>query len=572
MHFPLWAKLGLLFGTLFGSAIAAYGGLAVRSDLADEQGRLRGEMRAAGAALAAGIDGETFASFQRESDRERPSFQAVVHQLHSVVDAATSVTWAGTCRRDDKGTWHWVVEHTNENAYAVGFPIFDGEAERNHALDSGEVVYAPLIEDETGRWRTVFAPIRTTSGRVVGLVELVADADRDVLLARTAAKRILTLALVASAVSVALSFLFGRVLAGNLAQLVTAARRVSQGDYDVRVEVQSNDEIGLLADSFNEMVSGLSEREFIRDTFGRFVNPDVVAGILEDRSLSLGGEIREVTVLMSDLRGFTALSSELGPERMVALLNRYLSAMTNVVDAHEGNVAELIGDGMVVLFGAPVARSDDPQRAVRCAVAMQQALVAFNEAEGRRLQMGIGVHTGVVIAGTIGSPQHMKYGVVGDAINLASRLEAYTVGSQVLISHDTAAHLQAAELGPVQSFLPKGRTELLACHAVLAIDGVRSPVSDGQQQAIELGGSLWRLHGKTVSDEAEAVRIVAVGTQALTLEGVSLALRDKVRLSIEGPHGELRDLYGTVASLEPTVVHLTSITPEARQALERLGS
>jgi class 3 adenylate cyclase len=567
--FPLWVKLGLLFGTLFGAATAGWGALTVQNHQQDEQDRLEAEMRTAAAALAAGIDGDTFASFQRESDRERPSFQAVVNQLHSVVEEAGAVSWAGTCRRDDRGTWHWVVEHTNENAYAVGFPIFDGEAERNQALTTGETVYVDVLEDETGRWRTVFAPIRTAGGRIVGLVELVDEADRDELIARNERRRILTQAGLATAIAIALSFLFGRVLAGNLAQLVSAARHVARGDYDVRVTVESNDELGLLADSFNTMVEGLAEREFIRDTFGRFVNPDVVAGILEDRALSLGGEAREVTVLMSDLRGFTQLSGELGPERMVALLNRYLSSMTDVVDAHGGNVAELLGDGMVILFGAPVARDDDPQRAVACALAMMEALERFNQSEDRQLQMGIGIHTDQVIAGTIGSPQHMKYGVVGDAINLAARLEAYTVGSEVLISAATASHLgDEVQLGEARSFVPKGRTEPLVSYPVRALGDVRAPVHQEARKPAELSATLYRVEGKAVSTEGQPVRITELGPTSVQLQGVELSAHDHVCLTIELPEQQLTGLYGTVASVTPApVVQLTALSTAQQTAL-----
>lgn len=569
MLFPLWAKLGLLFGTLIGATTVGYGALTVRNRAAVDADRLEKEMLAVGAAVAVSIDGDTFDSFQREDDRRRASFQQVVRVLHSVVEQAPSVTWGGTCRRDDDGNWHQVVEHVNENAYSVGFPIFDGIAERNQALDSGRITYVPSLEDESGRWRTVLVPIKTTSERVVGLVELVADTDRDELIAREALLDVVQQAALAGSLGVALAFLFGGLVAGNLQQLARAAHQVSEGDYDVRVDIRTRDELGLLAGAFNQMVAGLAEREFIRDTFGRFVNPDVVAGILEDRDLSLGGEAREVTVLMSDLRGFTALSAELGPEGMVSLLNRYLTAMTDVVDAHGGNVAELLGDGMVVLFGAPLARDDDPERAIACGLAMLQALDGFNAREGRTLQMGIGVHTGNVIAGTIGSPQHMKYGVVGDAINLAARLESYTVGNQLLVSDTTAERVPGARLGPPQSFQPKGRRDPLGCRVVLGLGALEAPLPDDDRHPCDHDAQLWRIEGKAVAPRAEAVRVVALGRETAVLEGAPLQRGEKVRLALELPDGRLDDLYGTVAQLQPTVLQLTGLSESARAALAR---
>lgn len=572
VRFPLWAKLGLLFGGMFGGAIAIYGSYTIQAERQREADRLRQEMVAVGTALAAGIDGDTFRSFHRESDRERPSFQNLVRQLHSVVEHADSVTWAGTNRRDANGHWHWVVEHTNENPYAVGYPIFDGEHERNEALEKG-VVYAPDLEDETGVWRTVFVRFDDSSGHPAGLVEIIADADRDVLRDRAATRRILWLMLAAMAASVAVSFLFGRVLAGNLAQLARAARDVAQGDYEARVHIRTHDELGVLAATFNQMVDGLAEREFIRDTFGRFVNPHVVSEILAQRDLSLGGEARQVTVLMSDLRGFTALSAELGPERMVALLNRYLSRMTEVVDSHGGNVSEMLGDGLVILFGAPVARDDDPQRAVRCAVAMLRSLEELNDAEGQALQMGIGIDTGTVIAGNIGSPQHMKYGVVGDAINLAARIENYTVGTQALISAATAAHLQDVHLGPAQEFHPKGRPDAVTCHAVVHIEGLRAPANVDPLYAVGLSARVWRVAGSEVEAGSKDAPVTAVGRRSLELRDLPVQLRDKLKIELSLPGGPVSGLYGTVAKLHDDGsirVRLTALTPVVREALDQL--
>ena len=567
VRFPLWAKLGLLFGGMFGGAIAIYGSYTIQAERQREADRLRQEMVAVGTALAAGIDGDTFRSFHRESDRERPSFQNLVRQLHSVVEHADSVTWAGTNRRDANGHWHWVVEHTNENPYAVGYPIFDGEHERNEALEKG-VVYAPDLEDETGVWRTVFVRFDDSSGHPAGLVEIIADADRDVLRDRAATRRILWLMLAAMAASVAVSFLFGRVLAGNLAQLARAARDVAQGDYEARVHIRTHDELGVLAATFNQMVDGLAEREFIRDTFGRFVNPHVVSEILAQRDLSLGGEARQVTVLMSDLRGFTALSAELGPERMVALLNRYLSRMTEVVDSHGGNVSEMLGDGLVILFGAPVARDDDPQRAVRCAVAMLRSLEELNDAEGQALQMGIGIDTGTVIAGNIGSPQHMKYGVVGDAINLAARIEDFTVGNQILMTAATSRHLIHADLGEPQTFHPKGRSEPVVVRALLAIEGRRVAAKDEDLVPVDLEGALWRLSGKSVDMTSERVRVTQLGRRTMVVEGPVLHARAKVKLDVRLADGtEVADVYATVELTEPLRLHLTSLSDDARRRL-----
>jgi len=182
--------------------------------------------------------------------------------------------------------------------------------------------------------------------------------------------------------------------------------------------------------------------QFIREAFGRYLTDEVVSNVLESPTgLELKGEKRTVTMMMADLRGFTSLSERLAPERVVAILNRYLSAMVPIIKQYQGTIDEIIGDAIFVLFGAPTWQEDDAQRAVACAVAMQLAMDSVNE-ENRQedlpeVEMGIGIHTGPVVVGNVGSPERMKYGVVGSHVNLTSRIESYTTGGQILISDTT---------------------------------------------------------------------------------------------------------------------------------------
>jgi adenylate cyclase len=189
---------------------------------------------------------------------------------------------------------------------------------------------------------------------------------------------------------------------------------------------------GYLAHSAGEM----------RKTFGRYLTDEVVSNLLETPSgLQLGGERRKVTILMSDLRGFSAVSEWLPPEKVVTLLNLYLGAMAEVVDGYKGTINEFIGDGIFIMFGAPVSRADDAQRAIACAVAMQCAMSTVNEQNQQlglpAIEMGIGINTGEVVVGNVGSQKRAKYTVIGSHVNLAARIESYTVGGQVLISEDT---------------------------------------------------------------------------------------------------------------------------------------
>src|SRR5215207_2031588 len=188
---------------------------------------------------------------------------------------------------------------------------------------------------------------------------------------------------------------------------------------------------------------------FIRETFGRYLTEEVVATLLESPAgLQIGGEKRKVTMMMAGLRGFTSLSERLAPARVVAMLNRYLAAMVGIINQYGGTVDEFIGDAIFVLFGAPVWQEDDAPRAVACAVAMQLAMPEVNEQnreeELPEVEMGIGIHTGQVVLGNIGSPERMKYGVVGRHVNLTSRIQSYTTGGQILISETTRQ-----EAGPI---------------------------------------------------------------------------------------------------------------------------
>src|SRR5262245_26332613 len=177
--------------------------------------------------------------------------------------------------------------------------------------------------------------------------------------------------------------------------------------------------------------------ELVRRAFGRYVSEEVAATILQSpEGLELGGEEREVTILMSDLRGFTALAARLTPHEVIEFLNLYLEAMVDVISRYEGTIDEIIGDAILVIFGAPLACDDHAAQAVACGLAMQ---LAIREVNGRlaakgaaELEMGIGIHTGPVIVGNIGSLRRTKYAAVGSNVNLAGRSESCTTGGHRL--------------------------------------------------------------------------------------------------------------------------------------------
>jgi class 3 adenylate cyclase len=285
----------------------------------------------------------------------------------------------------------------------------------------------------------------------------------------------LALGLLALLLAAAGGVMLARWIARPLQELARHARRIRHGDLSVTVVPRSRDEIGVLARAMGDMVQALRDRDFIRETFGRYVSPELAEQCLRDRdALQLGGEVREVAMLMSDLRGFSELSERLGAPAMIGLLNQYLAKMTPVIIQHGGIINEFIGDAIFVLFGAPFGRPDDAERAVRCAHAMQQALSEFNADNRRRglpeLSMGIGLHVGPVVAGNIGSTERVKYGVVGPAVNLVARIQALTLGGEVLLS-DAIRNLVASriEVGPGRLERFKGVRDAVLVYRLLAV-------------------------------------------------------------------------------------------------------
>lgn len=267
------------------------------------------------------------------------------------------------------------------------------------------------------------------------------------------------------------ALLVGGMLAGGIAAplqtLVVAMGRVLGGDFGQRLQIRREDEIGFLARSFNEMVAGLEERERIKETFGRFVSRDVAAAVLSGQ-VPLGGERREVTILFQDVRGFTSIAERTEPPSLVRIVNRLFTAMVAAVEAQGGIIRVFTGDGVMALFGAPVAHADHPARAVRAGLDMLARLPALNAHVQNEnlaaLRIGVGIATGEVIVGRMGPDQRSEYNVVGDAANLASRIEGLTKEMQasLLISAVTAARL--------------GPEFILGRRAVLPVKGKDRPV------------------------------------------------------------------------------------------------
>ncbi len=253
--------------------------------------------------------------------------------------------------------------------------------------------------------------------------------------------------------------------------------------------------------------------KFIRDTFGRYLSKKVVDEILESpNGQEIGGQRKTVTIMMSDLRGFTSLSETIDPEDMVRLLNRYLERMSKVIMEYDGMIDEFIGDAILTVFGVPEKHDDDPLRAVACALAMQNALMELNNElihEGYpALEMGIGINTGSVIVGNIGSEIRTKYGIVGTTVNIASRIESNTIGGQVLIGESTYRLVKEWVTSySTQTVMMKGLKKPLVIYPVTAI-GPPYDVKLAYQPAgkngieISLPFHCWKVEDKKIASES----------------------------------------------------------------------
>lgn len=224
-----------------------------------------------------------------------------------------------------------------------------------------------------------------------------------------------------------------------------------------------------------ELQERVATQERIVRLFQKYVPADVVADLVnrQDDASLLDGEARIVSVLMADIRGFTALSERMQPRDVVTFLNAYFGAMAEVVRRHQGSVNKFLGDGILAVFGAPVSSLDNPVNAVLCALAMVERLQRFNDEWAERLggplHIGIGINTGEVVVGNVGSEDRVEYTVIGDPVNVAARIEELTKArpDAILISGSTAAAVRpVVGLEPLPPERVRGKEEPLELYAV----------------------------------------------------------------------------------------------------------
>ena len=376
---------------------------------------------------------------------------------------------------------------------------------------------------------------------------------------------------------------------GDMENIRTA---MNEGAFDFLTKPLVMDDLKKTIEKAAQAIAQQKKADLARQTFGRFLSDEVVATLLDHpEALQLGGQKRKVTLLMSDLRGFSTISERLSPEKVVEVLNIYLGRMAEIITRPEynGTIDEFIGDAILVIFGAPIHRDDHALRAVACAIEMQRAMEDVNaDLAGKGLptiEMGIGINTGEVVVGNIGSEKRMKYGVVGSHVNLTGRIESYSVGGQILTTEST---MEAA-----------GTAMLLDRAMKLSAKGFKDPINIYEVKGVifnqeELLVPVWEEHlltlvrpwpfaftvldGKHMAGDKHAGTMLQLSTSSaviLTDEPIEQLANLRLELeTLEDGDEMMGDLYAKVIEDVPGAgylkVRFTAVPEDVAAAIEHV--
>lgn len=274
-------------------------------------------------------------------------------------------------------------------------------------------------------------------------------------------------------IAIILIYFFSKTISEPINELALATDYVEREDYSVRVIPKTKDEVGLLTYSFNKMVKGLEEREKMKDAFGRFVNKEIAEKAMRGE-IKLGGEKKVCAVFFSDLREFTAMSENMKPEEVVEYLNRYFTLMVDCVEKTHGVVDKFIGDAVMATWGSIASFGNDAENSINGALMMRKALLEFNKYNKAHnlpiAKFGCGINYGEVVSGQIGSEKRLEFTVIGDAVNLASRIESLNkpFATDILISQDTYNHVKEIfDVVKMPAIKVKGKKEPQTIYCVL---------------------------------------------------------------------------------------------------------
>ncbi len=414
--------------------------------------QMQSQVLSIAATAASRIEGDQLKNIRTPEDEGSLDYQLLRDELRAVRDANrrddVSVRFVYTMRPSDAddGGWIYLVdaEEDGPDRSAVGDPV-EFESRTPLTLDRA---YADdgFSHDPFGVWLTGNAPVRDSAGNTVALLS-VDVAAHDVI---AEMNRLLGLGLSAVGISIAAALILAVVLARKVTAPLERIRegltRIAAGDLDARVEIVGRDEFGTVAGAVNEMAVALRERDMLKRAVARYVSRDVAEQILaENGQMLLQGRRREITVLIADIRNFTAMSSLLAPEAVVGFLNAFFAQMIDIIFGHRGTLDKFLGDGFLAIFGAPLDDAEHPRQAVLASLAMLAAMEKMRAEmladHGVDLRIGIALHTGEAVVGDIGSEARTEYTAIGDAVNITSRIESLNkqYDTQLLVSDSVVA-------------------------------------------------------------------------------------------------------------------------------------
>lgn len=424
-------RLTLWYGLVVVAVLLVMSIVIYRYAASRELDNIRQRLLSTATGIASGVSPATIEGLRDPAMQDSPEQKVLLDRLRVVAQADPDISDIYVFRPSDKpGVLIFVADHIVRAAAAPGKIGEEYIPKKTiHMLDAFE---RPTVEQDpyTDEWGTVlsgYAPIRDSAGKAVAIVGI------DIQIARVneIKSRVRWLTILLFAGSTLALLVLAKIVAVSIREplykIVEASSAITSGAPSVRVGSNRKDEFGLVGRHFDVMANGLEERDFIKATFGTYVSHQVVRKLLDERKDAVFGEQRNVVVMFSDLRSFTTLTEKLAPSEIVAMLNDYLERMSQAVVGTGGRIDKFIGDALMADWGALEPIENAEECALHAVLEMQRALSELNVGRRERgemlLRMGIGLHSGSVIAGSIGSQRKLEFTIIGDAVNAASRLE-----------------------------------------------------------------------------------------------------------------------------------------------------
>ena len=418
---------------------------------------VKDQLKTAAMAVSRGICGDEMELITEPGHAQTSEYQGIQDVLYNITQTNKDFLFAYTMRLQD-GKVVFVVDSPPSDDTGDGMISEDEMPEPVGTLypDPPPSMLEGFVrassddqpyKDHWGWTISGYAPIQDAGGRSVGLLGIDMDLERfeeKLRTIRLAGGVSLVIAIVLAAV---LTMVLTRTILRPVRSLQNGFARVSRGEYETRLQVKGKDDLARLTRDFNNMVSGLQEKQTLKNTLGKLMPKKVLSRMLLSE-LKLGGEIVRTTIVFCDLRNFTTISEKLPPKILVGLLNDYFTEMVQIVEKHQGIVDKFVGDKIMAVFGHPVPTGNDYQNALNAGLEMIKKCDELNQKMGLsnnlRLENSIGIHSGDVLAGNIGSPDRMEFTVIGDAVNSAARLEGITrnMNTRLAVSEVTAGGIR----------------------------------------------------------------------------------------------------------------------------------